>query len=126
MTEIDRIFEELASISERLAGQDVTPSERIDLGERRRELRLAAERLDTPSRDDLTAELRRLEEAWDGLQRQRIDVVKQAGDLAAGNFGFTSEAMRLNRAIDKAGGRDGMEKRIKELRALLTASEPSD
>ena len=57
------------------------------------------------------------------LQKQRIDVVKQAGDLAAGNFGFTSDAMLLNRRIDEAAGREELEQRIRELKARLESFE---
>ena len=71
----------------------------------------------------LRAELERLLATWDRLAGHRIDVVQQAGDLAAGNFGFTTDAVALNRRIDSAGGRADLEARIRDLRARLAAAE---
>jgi len=120
MSTIDRILEELASIRDRLE-QAVDASERVDLLERREELHREAREAAPTSRAELKEQLDRLVKAWDRLQRQRIDVVKQAGDLAAGNFGFTADAVRLNQQIDFASGRDELEGRIRELRAKLAA-----
>ena len=118
MNALDRILAELASIRDRLQ-EEVAAAERIDLMERQDELRREARRAAPTPREDLQRQLTRLVAAWDRLQRQRIDVVKQAGDLAAGNFGFTSDADRINRQIDAAAGREDLESRIRELKAKL-------
>jgi hypothetical protein len=115
---LDRILAELASIRDRLQ-EEVAAAERIDLMERQDELRREARHEAPAPREDLQRQLTRLVAAWDRLQRQRIDVVKQAGDLAAGNFGFTSDAVRINRQIDAAAGREDLESRIRELKAKL-------
>lgn len=123
MAEIDRIFEELAYISSRLAEGPPT-AERLRLRERRKELHLAAERLATPGPEALRAELEELERQWERLRKTRIDVVEQAGDLSAGgNFGFTADAMRINRAIDESGGRAAIEERIRQIKTLLAEEE---
>jgi len=115
---LDRILAELASIRDRLQ-EEVAAAERVDLIERQDELRREA-RLEAPApREDLQRQLTRLVAAWDRLQRQRIDVVKQSGDLAAGNFGFAPDAVRINRKIDAAAGREDLESRIRELKAKL-------
>ena len=120
MSTIDRVLEELAVIRDRLQ-EAVDGVERVDLLERREELRREAREISPNSRAELEEQLDRLDKAWDRLQKQRIDVVKQAGDLAAGNFGFTSDAVRLNQQIDIASGRDELERRIRELKAKLAA-----
>ncbi len=120
MSTIGRILEELASIRDRLE-QAVDASERVDLLERREELHREAREAAPTSRAELKEQLDRLVKAWDRLQKQRIDLVKQAGDLAAGNFGFTADAVRLNQQIDFASGRDELEGRIRELKAKLAA-----
>ncbi len=122
MSTIDRVLEELASIRDRLE-QAVDSSERVDLLERREELHREAREAAPTSRAELKEQLSRLIKAWDRLQRQRIDVVKQAGDLAAGNFGFAADAVRLNQQIDVASGRDELERRIREVKAKLAAME---
>ena len=118
MSALDRILAELASIRDRLQ-EEVASAERLELLERQDDLRSEARREAPASRVDLQRQLTRLVAAWDRLQRQRIDVVKQAGDLAAGNFGFTSDALRINRQIDEAAGREDLENRIRELKVKL-------
>jgi len=120
MSDLDRILKELSSIRDRLQ-EAINDAERVDLVDRRDELRIEARRAAPVSPGELEEQLDRLVKAWERLQKQRIDVVKQAGDLAAGNFGFTSDAMLLNRQIDKAAGRDDLEQRIRELKAKLAA-----
>ncbi len=118
MSDLDRILVDLASVRDRLA-ETVDPVERITLMERRDELHREARKLTPLSKAELELELERLVGSWETLQRQRIDVVKQAGDLAAGNFGFTSDAVRLNQQIDEAAGRTELEQRIADLRARI-------
>lgn len=118
MNPLDDILAELSQIRDRLA-EAIDAAERIDLHERRKELRRRARQAQPASPAELRARLDRLVAAWDELQRRRIDVVKQAGDLAAGNFGLTSDAVRLNQQIDLAAGRQELEERIRNLRARL-------
>lgn len=118
MNPLDDILAELSQIRDRLA-EAIDAAERIDLHERRKELRRRARQAQPTSTAELRARLDRLVAAWDELQRRRIDVVKQAGDLAAGNFGLTSDAVRLNQQIDLAAGRQELEERIRNLRARL-------
>lgn len=122
MSKLDQILAELASIRVRLE-EAVDADVRLDLQERREELHREARRAAPNPRAELERQLDRLDKAWDRLQKQRIDVVKQAGDLAAGNFGFTADAVRLNQRIDIASGREELERRIRELKAKLAAME---
>lgn len=122
MSKLDEILSELASIRNRLE-EAVNADVRLDLLQRREELHNEAREVVPTSRAELEGELARLDKAWDRLQRQRIDVVKQAGDLAAGNFGFTADAVRLNQQIDIASGRDELERQIRELKAKLAQME---
>lgn len=118
LMDIDAILQELTRIRDRLS-EELEGDEYAELVARRDELRRQAREAFPATEEGLRAELERLVEAWDRLQKQRIDVVEQAGDLAAGNFGFTSDAVRLNRAIDEAAGRAELERRIRELKARL-------
>jgi hypothetical protein len=119
---LDAILAELAAIRERL--QDaVDAAERVALRDRQEELRAEARREVPVTPAEMRAELDRLVAAWDRLQRRRIDVVKQAGDLAAGNFGFTSDAVRINQKMDTASGRAELEDRIRLLKARLADLE---
>ncbi len=119
------VVRELAAIAARLDQLDPDDvAARTALQDRRRELHRAAREAATDPSDPavrarLIEELELLRRRWLDLQRERIDVVKQAGDLAAGNFGFTADAMRLNRAIDEAGDRAQLEARIRRLQSLL-------
>jgi len=122
VSKLDQILAELASIRGRLE-EAVDADVRLDLQERREELHREARDAAPNPRAELEQQLDRLDKAWDRLQKQRIDVVKQAGDLAAGNFGFTADAVRLNQQIDRASGREELERRIRELKAKLAAME---
>ncbi len=117
MSDLDRILTELASVSDRLT-ETVDAVEKITLMERRDELHREARKLTPLSKAELELELESLVGSWEALQRQRIDVVKQAGS-AAGNFGFTSDAVRLNQQIDEAAGRKELEQRIADLRSRI-------
>lgn len=116
--DIDQILDELNRIRDRL-DEDPRSDDYAELVARRDELRRAAREAFPTTREALQGELERLVAAWERLAKQRIDVVEQAGDLAAGNFGFTSDAMQVNRAIDDAGGREELERRIREVKARL-------
>lgn len=126
MAELDRILEELRWIRDRLDG-DVEAEERSRLEGRRDELRLAAQ-LAVPfapaTADRVREELRGAEARLDDLLRRRIDVVKQAGGGGmGGDFGFTADAMAINREIDAAQDRQGLEARIRDLRTRLAELE---
>lgn len=120
MAEIDRVFEEITHIAARLADADLSTDERITLQERRKELHRRAEAIQGDDPVALMAELEQLERRWDELSKRRIDVVKQAGGgSVGGDFGFATDAQRINRSIDESGGRAQIEARIKELRNRL-------
>ncbi|MDX1690704.1 MAG: hypothetical protein R3290_06755 [Acidimicrobiia bacterium] len=125
MAELDRILEELRWIRDRL--DDVTDAEERDrLETRRDELRVAAQLAmpGTPaSVDQVRRELEAAERRLDDLLKRRIDVVRQAGGSMGGDFGFTADAMKINREIDKAQDRTGLEARIRALRARLQELE---
>lgn len=126
MAELDRILEELRRIRDRLDEQP-DPGERERLEARRDELRKAAQ-LAMPgavvTADRVRQELRAAEARLEDLHRRRIDVVKQAGGGSmGGDFGFTADAMEINRGIDKANDRAGLEARIRDLRSRLAELE---
>ena len=75
-------------------------------------------------RKSLEAELEGLLERWDGLQKQRIDVVMQSGGGSQGGDAFSgAHAVKLNQQIDASHGRAGVESRIAEIRRLLEENE---
>lgn len=120
--DIDEILLELGQIRDRL---DAEPSgdEYAELVARRDELRREAREAVPTTKEALRAELDRLIGAWDRLQKQRIDPVKQAGGgSSGGDFGFAADAVRLNRYIDAAAGREELEKRIRDLKRRLENS----
>jgi hypothetical protein len=126
MAELDRLLEELRWIRDRL---DESPeaAERNRLEGRRDELRLAAQ-LAMPgapvSIDRVREQLRGAEAQLDELLGRRIDVVKQAGGGGlGGDFGLTADAMKINREIDAAQDRAGIEARVRALRAKLAQLE---
>lgn len=123
MSALDDVLAELAAIRDRLQ-ETVDAAERAGLLDRREELRRLARDAAPHSRRDLEQELQRLVAAWDRLQQQRIDPVKQAGGgSTGGDFGFAADAVRLNQRIDEAGGRDELERRIREIKARLRQLE---
>lgn len=116
---IDEILDELTEIRERLASEP-DGEEYAELVARRDDLRRQAREAVPTSRREMLLELERLTDAWDRLQKDRIDPVKQAGGgSAGGDFGFAADAVRLNQAIDAAGGREELERRIRELKRRL-------
>jgi hypothetical protein len=128
MGELDRILEELRFIRDRLDG-DVGSEERDRLEGRRDELRAAAQLAmpaTTVSVQRVRAELAAAEARLDDLLGRRIDVVRQAGGSLGGDFGFTADAMKINREIDAAQDRKGLETRVRELRSRLRQLEGED
>ncbi len=114
---------ELTEISEQLqALGPAATEERAALLARRAELRAHAAEAwgELRSREEVAAELRHLEGLLDRfLEHGRIDPVKQTGGGAGGGFGFTADTWELNRQIDAAHDREGLERRIRELRQEL-------
>jgi hypothetical protein len=94
----------LQRVRDDLRAEAATRRDRIEGGERR---------------DELQYRLAHLERRLAALMSSRIDVVKQAGDLANGNFGNTADAMRINWAIEAAGDRTALEAEIADLRERL-------
>ena len=122
---LDRIFEELVWISERL-GQVEDPDEQTRLEARRNELRIEARLVgqeEPRSLERVRDELRAAEARLDDLLHRRIDVVRQAGGSQGGDFAFTADAMKINREIDAAQDRSGLEARVRLLRAKLRELE---
>lgn len=115
--DVDEILVELAEIRDRLESA-VDRDERIGLLARRAELqRLARDAVPT-TRAALQAELDGLVEEWDRLAKERLMPVPASG-TGGGDVGFIAEATDLNRAIDAAGGREELERRIRRLRDRL-------
>ncbi len=117
------ILDELRSISGRLEELPAgATDERSRLLARRAELRdMAADTWGgTRPREEVVAELRHLEKIRDDLLKHgHVDPVRQSGGGAGGGFGFTGDAWALNRKIDEAHDREGLERRIRELRTQL-------
>ena len=129
----ERITEVLAEIEairrrrEELADDDYLG--KLDLKERDRELRTELARLRTEVHPELTveqarAELADIERRLEQIAASRIDVVKQAGGGGqGGDFGFATDALKLNWKIDEAAGRAELEARAHELRSLIADQE---
>lgn len=125
MTELDRVLRELARVQEELlALPDDAFAARHDLRQRQDQLRAEATRLrsdlpDTRPRREIEAELRALEKRLDGIRRQRIDLVSQAGAGSEtgelGNLG----GVAINRGIEEAQGAGEIRARMARLRARL-------
>jgi hypothetical protein len=122
---LDTVLAALVEIHEALAALPADAyDERAALQRTRDELRAEAagrrDRLDgAERRDELEYRLANLERRLASLMSSRIDVVKQAGDLANGNFGNTADAMKINWAIDDAHDRKALERDIEDLRRRL-------
>jgi len=56
------------------------------------------------------------------MLRERINLVSQAGGSPAGDMGNVRHAFEINRRIDEATGRAGLEERIRALRTELEES----
>lgn len=124
--DVTEITRELAAIQDRLlALPDDAFAERVELRARRDELRRLARSGDNPMdanrpTDELLDELAGLRVRMRGIERQRIDLVKQAGSGGAttaemGNLG----GVRINRAIDEAHGLDAIKARIGVIKGIL-------
>lgn len=125
--DVTAITRELAEIQDRLLElPDDAFAERVELRRRQDELRgLARAAGDTMDlgrpTSDLLGELGALRARMREIERQRIDLVKQAGSGGAtsaemGNLG----GVRINRAIDEAHGLDGIKARIGIIKGVLT------
>ncbi|MDP8958620.1 MAG: hypothetical protein M3N51_05325 [Actinomycetota bacterium] len=123
MRSLDEVRAELADIQERLIQlPDDAFGERLELKSRQEELRAEAAQLRSrvpETRKELEEELAALERQLDRLFQEHVDVVGQAGGSDAGDFGFTADAFHINKQIDQAGGREGLQDRIAEIRRRL-------
>jgi hypothetical protein len=123
MRSLDDVVADLAALATELA-ETPTDTRRAELRRRQSLLREEARSIRSqivPSRGAIVAELEHLQRRWDDLAAQRIDIVKQAGEMASSNPGNTYYGMELNRAIDAAQGRDEIEQRMDELKRQLAA-----
>lgn len=114
---IDEILLELGRISDRLES-GVDRDEQAALLARRAELRRLARDAVPTTRAALRSELELLVKQWDRLAKERLMPVPASG-TGGGDVGFITEATGLNRAIDAAGGREELERRIRVLRDRL-------
>lgn len=122
--DLDGIVAEMGRVMDRLAGlPDDAFEERHLLKEQQKSLRERAAiarigaAIDRPA---LEAELEHLLTRWDALQKNRIDVVLQSGGGSQGGDAFSgAHAVRVNRQIDAAMGRQQIEDRIADIRRLL-------
>jgi len=127
MVDLFAITKELADIQEQLrALPEDAREERFRLHRRQDELRAIARSVDNPmdagrSDADLLAELKALRQQMQSIEKQRIDLVMQAGSGGAstgemGNLG----GVKINKAIDAAQGLDGIKARIGVIKGTLT------
>ncbi len=124
MEELDRLLAEMGRVADDLAALPDDDFEgRYRLRQEQERLRARAKELRDAApidRASLQAELEALTARWDSVQGQRIDVVMQSGGGSQGGDAFSGAfAVRMNREIDAALGRDEIEARIKEIRRLL-------
>lgn len=123
MTDADDTHRELADINRRLAElPDDAFNARIDLRERRDELRAEAlrrGRADTPTAE-LEADLRRLRRRYDELVARRLSAGHVGGAGGDGGGGFEPVVLaNLNAAIDRGSGIDDVEEAIRVLEREL-------
>jgi len=118
-------FDALAAARARLdALPESAAVERAELTERLELLRARMREMVVPvrTRAQIGDELRRLEARLDQMLRERINLVSQAGGSPAGDMGNVRHAFEINRRIDEATGRAGLEDRIRALRTELEES----
>ena len=124
MEELDQILADMGRVMDDLGAlADDAFEERLRLLQEQKRLRVRAAEVRSAApinREALEAELAGLLDRWDGIQDQRIDVVMQSGGGSQGGDAFSgAHAVRMNREIDQALGRDQIELRIAEIRRLL-------
>lgn len=126
MKNIDQILRELDSIARRIDAETDT-DELVTLHETQAELRLEASeiRASVPvDLDGLKRELRGVELELRKLMDERVNAVGYAGGgNGGGDFGFATDAFKMNEAIDAATGRDELEQRVKSLRREIAELE---
>ncbi len=123
MTDVDTIRRELAAIEQQLAA---LPAEdfgrRLDLRERRAELRAEARRAGLAARptDQLEDDLRTLRERHEQLVARRVSAGQVGGGGGPGGGGFEPTVLvNLNAEIDEASGVHEVEQRIVALEREL-------
>ena len=120
------IARQLADLQRQLL--DLPPdafAERVEVRRRQDELRALARSADNPMDADRTDaqlldELSGLRQRMQSIEKQRIDLVKQAGSGGAtssemGNLG----GVKINKAIDDAHGLPGIKARIGVIKGIL-------
>ena len=126
MPDITQLLAELADVHDRLIALPSDAfAERHELRTRQDELREEAagfqqHRDEGRSRSELEAELAALRGQLEGIRRQRIDPVRQAGGGPGGggemgNLG----ALAINQSIEQAQGGPGIQARIAQIEARL-------
>jgi len=127
MVDLFAITRELASIQQQLHDlPEDAREERYALHRRQDELRSIARSVPNPmdagrSDAELLAELKALRQQMTSIEKQRIDLVMQAGSGGAttgemGNLG----GVKINKAIDSAQGLDSIKARIGVIKGILS------
>jgi hypothetical protein len=127
MTDLFAVTRELADIQKQLLDlPDDAFAERFALRQRQDELRAIARSVDNPmdaatSDAQLLAELQALRMQMKSIERQRIDLVGQAGSggAASGEMGNLG-GVKINKGIDDAMGLDKVKARIGVIKGILT------
>lgn len=127
MTDFDRLFTELTTLAQRLyALPDGWLEERVKLSTRMEEIRAEIASLTPASPEGLKEEIGRLERAIREIDRMKINVISSAGGSPGGDFGFTKDAMDMNRAIDENHGRNELMARLEVAKAKLAELTSTD
>jgi hypothetical protein len=127
MVDLLAISRELADIQKQLMDlPEGAGEERYRLLQRQDELRSIARSVPNPmdqgrSDAELLSELKALRQQMTSIEKQRIDLVMQAGSggAATGEMGNLG-GVKINKAIDEAQGLDGIKARIGVIKGTLT------
>ena len=128
MGDVGAVVKKLAAVAQQLAElpRDAV-LQKIELQNRQNELRAEAARLrrgvgSGTATADFLALLTTLRRQRDAIEKSRIDVVQQSGNVGTGVFMGTNhqgDAMRINRKIDEAHGLSDLEARIGRIKRIL-------
>jgi hypothetical protein len=126
MVDLLAISRELADIQKQLMDlPEGAGEERYRLLQRQDELRSIARSVPNPmdqgrSDAELLSELKALRQQMTSIEKQRIDLVMQAGSggAATGEMGNLG-GVKINKAIDEAQGLDGIKARIGVIKGTL-------
>lgn len=124
---IDRIFGEIADLSRILHEMPRTDVDRrLAIQGQLDDLKQQAKALSAGlpgTRAGLERQIQQLEQAIAAIDRRKINVAGHAGGSPGGDFGFTKDAMDINRAIDENSDRDRLMSRLRDTRAKLARLE---